>query len=204
MPASWDGRVLAGDGSGARERRYALPPWSGNAATPLRAWRLASCAGVAVSDFTPLMCHRAHKAECAGARPAHTAARPLSPSGSRPPDRDQIALSAEALVLLASSVHVLRHRLQARCRLWGTPWRRAIAIGRDACPCLRVSSACTTAWAAVRCRPHLWRGAGGCTYACSTRRCWRRRISHRRGRRTTPAIDLGRFSETAAARGPCP
>jgi len=35
---------------------------------------------------------------------------------------DRLALSGEALVLVASRFHVLRNLLQARCRLWGTTW----------------------------------------------------------------------------------
>ena len=35
---------------------------------------------------------------------------------------DRLALSGEALGLVASRFHVLRHLLQARCRLWGTTW----------------------------------------------------------------------------------
>jgi hypothetical protein len=35
---------------------------------------------------------------------------------------DRLALSGEALGLVVSRFHVLRHLLQARCRLWGTTW----------------------------------------------------------------------------------
>src|SRR5262249_51851732 len=49
---------------------------------------------------------------------------------------DGLTLSAEALGLLASSFYILRPLLQARCRLWGTPWRRAVAMGEIRVPLL--------------------------------------------------------------------
>src|SRR5262245_44315252 len=53
----------------------------------------------------------------------------------------------------------------------------------------------------VRCRIGLRCGTGGYTHSCSTRRCWRSRVSPRWGHRTTTAMDIGGLGETAAARG---
>src|SRR5215471_19533568 len=87
MPAFGDDPGLAAGDVAARDIRCALLHWNWSAETLLRAelpWLAAAFAQPGSSDSIP---RRTQTVEYGGARPAPAAARPGSPSGSRPPDR---------------------------------------------------------------------------------------------------------------------
>src|SRR5262245_40207815 len=88
MPVFWAGPVLAVGGFAARGPHGALPHWSLNAGTPPPAFEPVACAGFAPVGSTRLTPHRAHTEGCAGARPAHEAARLHSPCEFGPHDRE--------------------------------------------------------------------------------------------------------------------
>ena len=84
----WDGRALAVDGAAARGTRGALPQERWSAGTPPRAWPLLPAACLAHPDATLRTLPQAHTAGYGGARPTPAAALLLSPSASRPRDRE--------------------------------------------------------------------------------------------------------------------
>src|SRR5207245_4944617 len=86
--AFWGGQAPAADDFSARGTRCALPHSHWSAGTPPRAWPLLPSACFAQPDSTPPTPHRAQTAAYGGARPTHAAALLLSPSESKPRDRD--------------------------------------------------------------------------------------------------------------------